>query len=88
VTDRQLLANALGVPARRVRKSPVLWWAYIVRTGRIRWCYESSRDFPGSGWLTASTTHYTIRTEPSARRPLAVAVAEIRAGLAAMGVKP
>ena len=87
MTPRQLLADALGVPVRRVRKARVLWWAVVARTGPVRWHYEAANDFPGSGWLTASTDRYTIRVEPSPRRPLPVLVAEIRAGLEAMGAR-
>lgn len=87
MTPRQLLADALGVPVRRVRKARGLWWAVVARTGPIRWHYEAAHDFPRSGWLTASTDRCTIRVEPSPRRPLPVLVAEIRAGLRAMGVR-
>lgn len=86
MTARQLLATALAVPVRRVHESPAQPWALFATTGRVRWRLQTSADHPKSGWLSATAGRHTIHVDPS-RQPLAATVAEIRAGLRAMGVR-
>lgn len=86
MTPRQLLADALGVPVRRVREAPAQPWAIFATTGRVHWRLQTSADHPKSGWLSATAGRRTIHADPS-RQPLAATVAELRRGLRAMGVR-
>ena len=82
MTPRQLLANALGVPVRRVRRA-CLVDRYVIRTGAVSWSYD-----PHWGRLIAETrTGRRVEVETSRAVRLPEAVRLCRAGLRAMGVR-
>ena len=78
---RQLLADALGVPVRRVRRG--LWGDHVVTIGAVRWVYN---DYPHTVSARARDGRW-VSSPVTRRRSVAAAVAECRRGLAAMGVK-
>lgn len=82
MSARQLLADALGVPVRRVRRACLID-RYVIRTGAVSWSYD-----PRWGRLIAETrTRRRVEVETSRAVRLPEAVRLCRAGLAAMGVR-
>lgn len=79
MTPRQLLADALGVPVRRVRKHA--WGDVTAVVGRVRWTVY---DYPAQVTARARDGRW-VASPVTRRRSVAAAVAECRRGLAAMG---
>ena len=82
MSARQLLADALGVPVRRVRA--FAWGDVSTVVDRVRWTIY---DFPSQVTARARDGRW-VSSPVTRRRSVAAAVAECRAALAAMGVSP